>query len=435
MFGCLLPSINVQAVSLSDINSYFSVQDKFYQILKRVTDISTTQEHQTSILNKMYDILEDGGYSGSRSGEGLSDSGDVTINTSGDILLSVDLQNAIRQATQDEIDNDMGFKYVYTFSGADWLDCFDNQDTYHSFLDVLSSNEGNICFVSCPYTVGSKATPSYIGVLLKTYNWVYSSNSTIHGTPVNRVDWYDGWETTSYSTSLLKNYYLNSSTGLYEEVENTNRDGTGLPLCRQYNNSQILSLTSNERILTTLNRSQFVMYLTFNDMKLGSEGLQPYYVGNDFSTSTVTTTQTITDSMLNSSISYSNIQDYVNSYYVTNQSYPTTNNVYNYINNYNGGSGSGGSGSGGSDNPSWDFSFLSTIGQFIASLIAGIGEVIGGILEALTSIISSLREGFPNVIGSLLEYFVPFLPDEIVTLISLSILFAILVGIIKLIRG
>ena len=147
IFGFFSPSISSYAVGLSDINTYFDVQGKFYQILKNTTDIITTQEHQTSILNKMYDILENGGYSGSRSGEGLANNGDVTINTNGDVILSVDLQNAIRQATQDEIDNNMGFKYVYSFSGADWFEFFNNQDTYHSFLDVLSSNEGSLCYV------------------------------------------------------------------------------------------------------------------------------------------------------------------------------------------------------------------------------------------------------------------------------------------------
>ena len=124
MFSSFVPSINCYAVSISDINTYFDVQGKFYQILKRVTDISTTQEHQTNILNRMYDILENGGYNGSRSGQGLESNGDITINTNGDVLLSVDLQNAIRESTQTEIAN-----------SYDWLEV----------LNVYFSAEVTLC--------------------------------------------------------------------------------------------------------------------------------------------------------------------------------------------------------------------------------------------------------------------------------------------------
>lgn len=432
MFSSFVPSINCYAVSISDINTYFDVQGKFYQILNRVTDISTTQEHQTNILNRMYDILEDGGYSGSRSGQGLESSGDVTINTNGDVLLSVDLQNALRESVQTEIDNS-GYKYVYSFSGADWLDFFDNQDAYHSFLTVLESNSDYLCYVSTENY--NSRPPQYIAVLDNGFEWLYDSYNVGAGTPYYQCDWFDNWETTTFTDSIIKNYQYDSSSGTYVEVNNSNRSGTGLPWFRAYNVSQGLYPSgANSRIITSLNRTQVIMYMTYNDMRLGSEGLQSYYVGNDFSTSEVNTTQTLTDSMLNSSISYSDISNYVNSYYVNNQSYPTTENVYNYINNYNGSGGDNGNGSN-DDNNIWDF--LDGIGEFIGNLIRSLGNVLSGILSLLTDVIDMFigENGLPNIVGQLIQYFLPFLPIEIVQLIEFSLLLAIILGVIRLIRG
>lgn len=45
------------------------------------------------------------------------------------------------------------------------------------------------------------------------------------------------------------------------------------------------------------------------------------------------------------------------------------------------------------------------------------------------------ENGLPNVIGQLISYFLPFLPDWVPTLIGLSVVLALILGVIKLIRG
>lgn len=431
MFSSFVPSISCYAVSISDINTYFDVQGKFYQILKRVTDISTTQEHQTSILNKMYDILEDGGYNGSRSGQGLEQSGDVTINTNGDVILSVDLQNAIREASQDEIDNS-GYVYVYSYNSALFVNRYIDAQDFNAFANLLETNDSKDKLIGYQPSTGNIVIYSPYDALL-----CLSGESSMARPDVNpRLNWSSDVPYTHYKldsnshTYVIDTYYgSGTGTGVGTPYTNTTR--------KDYNN--LPNLYYSGWYVVSLNTKQYLAYANLEDLKSGSLGLQPYYIGNDFSSSEVSTTQTITDSMLNSSISYGDISNYVNSYYVTNQSYPTTENVYNYINNYNGSGGSGGDSGNGSDdddnNNIWDF--LDGIGDFIGNLISALGNVLSGILSLLTDVIDMFigDNGLPNIVGQLIQYFLPFLPTEIVQLIEFSLLLAIILGVIRLIRG
>lgn len=89
------------------------------------------------------------------------------------------------------------------------------------------------------------------------------------------------------------------------------------------------------------------------------------------------------------------------------------------------------------------------IGDLLGSVFSGVGDLILGILEklvdlivgdngiltAIQGIIDSLITGIPNIIGSLIEYFLPFLPEELIALVSLTVVLAILLAVIRIIRG
>lgn len=431
MFSSFVPSISCYAVSISDINTYFDVQGKFYQILKRVTDISTTQEHQTNILNRMYDILENGGYSGSRSGQGLEQNGDVTINSNGDVILSVDLQNAIRESTQTEIDNS-GYKYVYSDTVANVIGDFNNQTQYHEFISLVDRLEDeNILFY--------KSSDKAIMAINKDSQLVYRQYSSVQAY-YDLIYPYYNWNQID-STAEIEGYYTwNSSSETYEL---TTFSGSWSYIQFAVLNSTTLPSYHGYYGLINTNITQYIMYMSYNDMRLGSEGLQSYYVGNDFSTSEVNTTTTLTDSMLNSSISYSDISNYVNSYYVNNQSYPTTEIVYNYINNYTGsGGGSGGDNGNGSDDDDDDdhngfWNLVESISNFLGHIIDSLGNVLSGVLGLLTDVIDLFigNDGLPNIVSQLIEYFLPFLPVEFIRLIEFSLMLALILGVVRLIRG
>lgn len=423
MFGCLLPSINVYAFGLSDLEAYFDVQQRFKEILWQNNQIMTTQEHMQNILEDMYGILADGGYSGGSSASGLSSNGLVTINSdSGEVSCSDTLSNAISQAVANEINNRMGFKYCYSTGSSQWLDQFQDQTKYHAFLDLISEmQEDNYIIVN---GLNYQTVYTYPRSNCEFVNDGYNSSMGAYWVKV-----YENWQ---YGSVDFNTYSYDSNMSQYVLGNTSTRD---FRVDVQKDINSISGLSMAQWVLTDLNQCKYILYNSFEAMRAGTEGVQEYYTGNDFSTNTVNTTQTWTNTQLSNSISYGDVNNYVNNYYVTNGDYPTPNEINIYINTYDPNNNGGGGSGGGSDSPSWDFGFLSTIAEFIASLISALGDVVGGVLSAITSIITSLREGIPNTIGLFLEWFFPFLPDEIVALLELSILCMVLVGIIRLIRG
>lgn len=81
------------------------------------------------------------------------------------------------------------------------------------------------------------------------------------------------------------------------------------------------------------------------------------------------------------------------------------------------------------------FSFLSGIGQSLASLVKNLGKALTELLDALISIIDDILVKIPNVLTSLLEIVFGGLPDEIKAVIMMGIVLMVTFGIIKVIRG
>ena len=438
VFSPLFFSISVYAISLSDIDDYFDITGKFNELLWQTNQISTNQEHMQHILNDMYSILRDGGYSVSNTGTSLSNEGLVTIDSDGNLVLSVALRNAISQAVQNEINNNMGFFYAYSYSGADWLDRFQDQDMYRSFLNVLNENDDKFIIA---YTYAHNY-PSAIYVYdLTDLTFLYSSYDSSQSYYYGSL--YKNWSTVT-SSALYKFYTL--SNGLY--VEDTAPDFLDGAFFKRTINGIITSVSVGYRACN-LNAHKYQIYKSFSSLQAGSMGVQDYYTGNDFSTNTVNNTSTITQTQLDNSISYQNIVDYTNNYYLTNNNYPTTNIVNNYINNYDGSGGSGGSGSDDDDEDDEDNGFwnlikkvlgfisklFDTIAGFLADLVDSLGDIVNSVIDNILSIFANLKDGIPHVISDLLTWFFPFLPEEIIALVELSITCMVVIGLIRLIRG
>lgn len=143
--------------------------------------------------------------------------------------------------------------------------------------------------------------------------------------------------------------------------------------------------------------------------------------------------------------------------YVTINEGDTIYNVYYLISEDSGsgsntpGSGdSSGSGSGSGDSGAWK-----TLGELIGTVLGGIIEVLAGVLsamlEALVSLAEMLRSGIVEVVNTILSIFAevpalfsgfldflslmfPFLPSEIVLLLTFGIAAVVFIGIIKAIR-
>lgn len=345
-----------------------------------------------------------------------------------DITISADLQNAIKEWGKYYIDNNLGFVYGYTFNASSLLYLYSNQDDYHAVLDLISSHSDSIIIIQIP---ARNSIPQYFYELplSSTIGFVKSSSDDIKQT--YNCDIYDGWDKLPLQSFNI--YKLNTSNHTISQQSNVS--GAVYGKLSQINNNTP-TYNYNDYYFISQNINQYQIYNSLNALKQGSEGVQGYYVTDSYNTNEVTDSYNTTTNNINNSITYGDVQNYVNNYYVENNEYPTTNIVYQYITNYvpsdNGGSGDDNGGGNGNI-----FDFLGTIGDFLGNLIEGIGNVLSGILSAITDVIDMFigENGLPNVIGQLVNYFLPFLPDWVPTVIGLSVTLALLIGIVKLIRG
>ena len=187
-------------------------------------------------------------------------------------------------------------------------------------------------------------------------------------------------------------------------------------------------------------------------LESSERGTMPYYYNNtvwqDFSSSTGDYTFSPTNI---NTVTYGDTVSYINDYHDTNNNYPDNSTVNNWINNTNeenitnNGGGSGGDDSG-SDSPSDIFGWLKQLGAVLGSLIKGVGEflteIVTGLVSAINNLLSGISDLIKNITESLPTVFMDFLgtlfswlPDEWLALFSASIIFMLLWGIIKTIRG
>lgn len=350
-----------------------------------------------------------------------------------DITYSPTFQNTINNFAHDWIEENEGYLYGYSWSCSAFISYYKNQAYYDSFLSKIRELDNSLCVATGYYgDSNSGYYVSYINEYFDNPSFVLISNNG------------------EYYLKLFSNWSdrnINYRTWTFNDRTNTWTSSDDLVA----NNVSIyLSMTDSPAIssmnpynvnkVVDVNSSQYIIYKSFSGLQNSTLGVQSYYVTDSFNSNwqdnSITDSYNTTTTAVNNTISYQDVSNYVNNYYVENNSYPTSNTVYNYINNYvppdNGGSG-GDNGGGGSN----IFDFLGTIGDFLGNLIQGIGNVISGILSALTDVIDMFigENGLPNVIGQLISYFLPFLPEWVPTVIGLSVTLALLIGIVKLIRG
>lgn len=208
------------------------------------------------------------------------------------------------------------------------------------------------------------------------------------------------------------------------------------------------------KLLTTGN-DEAIVYKNYSTYAATVDGAQPYYfnsqVWQDFSSSQGD--YTLTSSNINT-VTYGDTVSYINDYHDTNNNYPDNSTVNNWIettNNNNSGGGSGddsggGSGGSGSDDSGSIFDWLKTLGKAIGDLISGVGnflsEIVAGLvdaitnlLDAITTLITGVLESLTNIFSGLIEFIFAGLPDDIRNVLSLALTVAILISVLKLIRG
>lgn len=347
-----------------------------------------------------------------------------------DVSYSVDLQNAMIDWANEWIVENTGFQYVYSYNAAQFLNKFNEQNHYHEFLELVEAGDN--------YYIAY--APSIDEIRLIQANGAYIKNGEQNAARPNIIPTYN-WN----NVVNTRIYEWDNSESTYVLDDESSVFGI-MPTSRK-NLSNIPNLNYSSYYLLDLNTTQYLVYNTLDSLKAGSEGVQEYYVTDNYTTQNVSNVKTTTTNNIDNSISYNNVQNWVNNYYVQNTTYPSSNDVYNYINNYDGsGGGSGGGGSGSDDDDNgFDWGFLGSIGDFLKGLLSALSSVISGILDVLTGVIDlfigeeqpdgTRSGGIPTIIGKLVAHFLPMLPAWCTQLIGFSVLLSLILGIIKLIRG
>lgn len=368
-----------------------------------------------------------------------------------------DMQNFV-----DEYKGDFeNYVYGYTTDIRRYVNFFTNRSQYQAVVNLV--REHGLMFLTAYDTYSFKNTTGNgkIGfveggnqclMLSETssagvYCFVtgYTSTDLTNGVLVNCKPYKQSWEDFSPYTGNWKTYaFMNNSDTSLSDITSLEWSYPSYTK-RPYDNTNYLytrdwsTVTGNigpyydRSVPVTYGIKEYIVFRSADYMRSYSVGNLPYYQVPQNPNLTYTNgSYNITSTQLDNSISYGNVTSYVDSNNVS--SYET---VINYINNYygsGGGSGSGGSGSGDSGSDI-DWGWLGRIGEVIGGLISALGNIVAGIIDAISELITSVTEGIPNVFGQLMEWLFPFLPDYLISLLSLTIMAVVIVSLVKLLRG
>ena len=140
MFGCFAPSINVYA------SSGESPQINFLKNHWNKT-VSFTAGVITDAVDYTADFLQ--WLTSHKSDYGISSNEDpdewvqrnVDIDQSGNVTISDNVINSMRDCVNNYITNDSDLIYGYSYSASDWHVRFESETLFQSFVNVLADNK------------------------------------------------------------------------------------------------------------------------------------------------------------------------------------------------------------------------------------------------------------------------------------------------------
>lgn len=378
----------------------------------------------------------------------------VSVGGDGNISISDDVADSIKNFVNDYEQNSQDFRYCYSYDIDYYLNRFASKSRFQAIKNFLSDNQNKVvimyatigAFDSDPNisndvgsVAGGGANAFYLIVINDNISFVL--NTINNG---NRTAWdyiYNAdWLRASLLNTEVKIYGFSSRGDInLTELDSlpplfiSSNDTLHNTLVRYYTDAGDYSWTMGGPHWVSYNTQSAPQYSTVNIMKQYSVGNLPYYnVPMNPSVNYNNGSYNVNNNQLDNSISYGDISSYVETNNVTEM-----NIVNNYINNYygNGSGGSGGSGGTGGSGSDIDWSWLGKIGEVIGGLISALGNVVAGIIEGITNLITSLTESLPNVFGQCVNWLLPFIPQEIVSLLNALFLAILIVGVVRLIRG
>lgn len=364
----------------------------------------------------------------------------INIQDNDDITVTNDFRTMMN-----DFNDSLSIAYLYSYTADDLASLFSTVDAYieaKKFMgsDLLSNQYFFLCSyygINKIYTV-SKQTYPYL-YINGTDNTINTSSNYAWGNLIN------GQNNTSISMDVY-NWDANNKEWV--------SGGTGLITCYgliDLNKQKAHETASNQRAFFMSNTSHIQIRFIKGTANVTDIIYQPYYYNNrvwtDFSSSTGD--YTFSADNINT-VSYGDITSYIDSYNTENGYPPSVQDIEVTINNKNDDSGGGGSGSGGDDSGDDDttniFGWLKQLGKVLGDLIKGLGEffteVVTGLVSAITDLLSGIADLISNITETLPSAFMDWfaslfewMPAEWKALLSASLVFMVLWGIIKVIRG
>lgn len=441
MFGCFAPSINVFASSGDNSSFVDKFSDKFYEITNKTTGVilSPIAGVKDSFKEWLGTHKENYGGTAEQSTDDF-----INQNFSYDnqnYTIGHNLINSMRDYNQYYINNNSDVLYGYSYAMED-IKSFIDIDTYNLFYAVMEEYPNDLFSLS--YASNIAYLNHWSGVTDYVLSYKSQYNQLI-------CSFYSNGSQTIPS---VMTYYRPSSSSVLTSNTYTNITADPKTFSILPNSSPIYNV---DGLVCDFKSLQYVIYYNSNDIPSEDTGIQDYYISDSYNTTHVDNSMVLSISEVDNSVTYNDVNNYIETFRDTNNRIPTSNEIYIYINNFDGGS---------SDDPTptptptlppsddddddddeesgffelikkvLDFfaKLFDTIAGFLADLVDSLGDVVTAVVDNILDIVSSIKDGIPNVVGDILSYAFPFLPEEFLLFIKFAITLGIIVGVIRLIR-
>ena len=340
--------------------------------------------------------------------------------------------------------------YVHTSNIRDVSILFPSVLAFNKWTDKMNTEYSDSQrYIFCYYKLNN-----WIGVWdldNHPYFVVYKRNNVVLANPINIIP-FDGLNGRIFSDYDIR--YKFDGTDWVEDTNSTQYMSANPTYCLLDLDSTFSVPNNAGNYIFNKDRVGLRFFDNQQSITVSSILTQPYYynnsVWNDFRTSSGGFTY---NPKTVNTISYGDALNYINSFNTDNgypPSVPDININIENIDNENkqpsgGGSGSGGDDSG-DDDPTNIFGWLKQLGKVLGDLIKGLGEFltefVTGLVAALTNLLSGIGDLISNITETLPSAFMDWfsslfqwMPEEWKALLSASLVFMVLYGIIKVIRG
>lgn len=333
------------------------------------------------------------------------------------------------------IENETGWSYGTSFTPEQLYSKINHKEVYDVLVEMCNSlNDDEIMgFSSC---MGATGTKYYAFIKPLKYDGLVGTFYDVDGHKKmdNARPFYE-WEV-QYCN--LDKYYYSDGT-FWETVENYSNTFS-ISFVNSYRNPMDNNSYSRPFVAVSKTPRTYRVYKSIDDYKAYSIGTRPYYVTENFTNydSTIDNSTTITQTEIDNSVTYGDVYNYITNNYDNPDGLSEDElrailaEYLTQINNNNsGGSGSGSDDSGSSGGGLLDFlSGLGSIGDALLSILGKLLEYIGKALELLTGTVTKVLDLIPSNITNLLLGLFPFIPQEWVTAIELSLVLGVVLAVV-----